>query len=67
MLGKDKIIETSKQKNKRLEEKINRLNEYVEESKKKEKSIIDIIPDTQKLNELMEEIKKLEVILKINK
>jgi len=63
MVEKEKAIETFKQKNIQLEEKLKILNRYVEESKKKEmsSSLFDNIPDTQKLNKLTDEIKNLEV------
>jgi len=63
MVEKEKAIETLKQKNIQLEEKLKILNRYVEESKKKEmsSSLFDNIPDTQKLNKLTDEIKNLEV------
>ncbi|OUM60145.1 hypothetical protein PIROE2DRAFT_14175, partial [Piromyces sp. E2] len=62
MVEKEKQIETYKQKNIQLEEKLSILNRYVEESKRKENSnsIFDSIPDTQQFNKLQDEIKKLE-------
>jgi len=64
---KEKQIETYKQKNIQLEEKLSIMNRYVEESKRKENSnsIFDSIPDTHQFNKLKDEIKILEVIIYI--
>jgi len=62
MVEKEKQVETYKQKNIQLEEKLANLKRYVDECKKKEKSnsIFDDIPDTQQLKQLKDEIKILE-------